>query len=334
MKLKSTDLNKKVLIIAEVGNNHEGNFNRAKKLLIEAKKSGADLVKFQSINPSEFVREKDKKRFLQLKKFQFSEKKIKDLYKIAKKNKIDLFFTFFDVGSLDRFKKYQKYFKIASCDNNNFELIKFVKKLNKPSFISTGIADMKLLVKLYNYLGNKKKNFTFLNCISDYPANIKNLNLGVYKLLKKKFPKVKVGYSDHTIGIEACCYSVIQGAEVIEKHFTLNKKQSKFTDHQLSANPNEFRELVNSIRKIEMILINSNNQIKNLSYGEQKNRSLFRRSIYASRDLKKGDRIKRSFLKILRPEIGVSCENLDKVINKVLAKDIKKGDPILKDNYR
>lgn len=85
MKLKSTDLNKKVLIIAEVGNNHEGNFNRAKKLLIEAKKSGADLVKFQSINPSEFVREKDKKRFLQLKKFQFSEKKIKDLYKIAKK---------------------------------------------------------------------------------------------------------------------------------------------------------------------------------------------------------------------------------------------------------
>ena len=129
MKLKSTDLNKKILIIAEVGNNHEGNFNRAKKLLIEAKKSGADLVKFQSINPSEFVREKDKKRFLQLKKFQFSEKKIKDLYKIAKKNKIDLFFTFFDVGSLDCFKKYQKYFKIASCDNNNFELIKFVKKL-------------------------------------------------------------------------------------------------------------------------------------------------------------------------------------------------------------
>ena len=159
--------------------------------------------------------------------------------------------------------------------------------------------------------------------LSSYPADKKEIDLNKIIYLKQKFPKFKIGYSDHFIGNEAClaCYL---GAEVIEKHFTLSKKFSKFRDHQLSADPKEMKSLVKGIRIIDTMLFNNDKNFK-----DQKNIKTFRRSIFLSKDLKKGKNNKRWF-DFLRPQIGLKLEDVNSIIGKKIKNNLKKNTPIKK----
>ena len=183
----------------------------------------------------------------------------------ADKLGIKLFTTFFDLKNLNTIGKNFNLYKIASSDNNYKELIsETIKK--KKTFISLGLLEKQEILRLINFLKkiNKDahKHVSLMYCVSSYPADKKEIDLNKIIYLKQKFPKFKIGYSDHFIGNEACLAAVSLGAEVIEKHFTLSKKFSKFRDHQLSADPKEMKSLVKGIRIIDTMLFNNDKNFK------------------------------------------------------------------------
>tara|TARA_B100000700_G_C14991676_1_gene831654 strand:- start:146 stop:1162 length:1017 start_codon:yes stop_codon:yes gene_type:complete len=323
-------------IIAEIGNNHEGNFNLAKKMISAAKKSGADAVKFQTIIPNLLVSIKDKKRIKQLKKFQFSFDQFKKLSDHAKKEKIIFLSTPTDLKSASFLNKIQNFFKISSGDNNYFPLIKKIASFNKSIILSTGLADLNLISKSKKIIFNEwrkkpknKKKLILMHCVSSYPVQTEDANLLAIKTLRNKFKDCIIGYSDHTVGILASTISASYGAKVIEKHFTLNKNQSSFRDHKLSANPNEMRELVNNIRCLENMRGDGN---KKLEKGEKGSIKYMRRSAVALRDLKKGEKLTSKNVKWLRSKEGVKIGQIHKIFKSKTLKKIKK-DNIIKNNF-
>ena len=329
MRLKKFNPNK-TFIIAEIGNNHEGNYQLAKKMINLVSKSGADAVKFQTYKTSFFINKNDKKRFKKLKKFEFSYAQFKSLKKIA--NKLGLFFisTPLDLESANFLSKNSDIIKIASSDNNFFKLIEVVLKSKKPVIVSTGLAninEIKRVVFIAKKILKSKfdKNFALLHCVSAYPVEPKYANLNSIKFLKKNF-KCIIGYSDHTIGNEASLVAISLGAKIIEKHFTIDKKYSSFRDHQLSADFIDLKKIVDRSIKIEIMLGKEN---KILQKNEFRNKKEFRRSIVSSRDIKKGEKLTEKNIKYLRPGNGLNPNQINKIINKRLKKNLQ-SDQIIK----
>jgi N,N'-diacetyllegionaminate synthase len=311
------EINKKgFFLIAEIGNNHGGNLATAKKMILAAHKAGADAVKLQHIIPEKLVHKSQKKRISQLKKICLSTDQILLLYSFAKRKKINLFSTIFDLSELKKFSNKQKYFKIASGDNNIEKLYKEISKIKKPTFISTGFLDYKSLPKIFSlikkYWSNKfsKNNICIMHCISSYPTKDDDLNLRSIKKLDQNYI---IGYSDHSIGIENCLYANILGAQVIEKHFTLNKKNKSFRDHELSADP---RDLGRLKKKLVMINIKLGENKKKLSYSEKKHSFLSRRSAAYNKNLKKNHLLTEKDILYLRPERKKSDLKIRKLLNK------------------
>ena len=325
MKLK-----KKTFIIAEVGNNHEGNFAIAKKLVNLVAKAGADAVKFQTFKTQNFIRKNNKKRFNQLKKFELSYKQFEILRELAHKNKIKFISTPLDLESADFLIKNSDAIKIASGDNNFFPLIEKSLTSNKPLIISTGmteIKDLKYLIKTLKHKIGKKKvmnKISLLHCVTSYPVEDKYANLKSISYLKNKL-NINIGYSDHTIGNEACLASVALGAKIIEKHFTLDKKFSSFRDHALSADFNDLKNLVKSIRKIEKQLGNYN---KIILKPEKKILKIVRRGVYSKKKIKKGEKVTLKNSIFLRPSQSVSYLHLKKILKKKVMKTISKNQII------
>jgi N,N'-diacetyllegionaminate synthase len=323
----------KTFIIAEIGNNHEGDFATAKKMILEAKKSGADAIKFQTIIPELYIIKKDKKRINQLKKFQFSFDQFKKLSDYAKKIKILFLSTPFDVNSAIFLNKIQSFFKISSGDNNYFQLIKKISSFNKSIILSTGLADIdlisktkKIILKEWKKKPKIKKKLVLMHCVSSYPVDPQDANLSAIKSLKETFKDCTIGYSDHTIGILAPSISVIYGAKVIEKHFTLNKNQSSFRDHKLSADPNEMKQLVKNIRNIEMMIGDGEKKIEK---GERDSIKFMRRSAIASKNINKGEQLSNNNIKWLRSKDGIKIDLIDKILKNKASTNIKR-DTIIK----
>ena len=274
---------KKTFIIAEIGNNHEGNFKVAKELIYHASRAGVDAVKFQTFNVNEFLY-KNHEKFELYKNFELTRQEFYDLYLYSKKKKLAFISTPLDIPSVKFLSKFSDCLKIASADIDYFPLVEAVKKTKKPTIISTGMSDLKRIYEAYKYFSHlNEKKFAIMHCVSSYPAEKKELNLNSIKTLIKKF-RATIGYSDHTLGLEACLSSIPLGAMVIEKHFTLDKNFSKFRDHQLSADPEELKKLVKKIRNIEIIL--GNNQKKT----QASEKSVFiatRRSMIAKKNIKR-----------------------------------------------
>ena len=326
----------KIFVIAEAGNNHEGDFKLAKKLIFEAKKSGADAIKFQTIIPELLVSNENKKRLKQLNKFKLSFKEFKKLSIYAKERKITFLSTPTDITSANFLNNIQSFFKIASGDNNFLPLIKKIASFNKSIILSTGLADLslisnskKIIFDEWKKKSKKKKNLVLMHCVSSYPVEPKNANLLAIKTLRKKYKDCVIGYSDHTIGTLSCITAAALGAKVIEKHFTLNKNQSQFRDHKLSADPKEMRELIKSIRYIE---ITKGNGIKKLEKGEQGMLNSIRRKAVSSVDLKKGDILTSKNIKWLRAAGGIRIDNINKIYKKRIKKNLKKNT-IIKQNF-
>jgi len=311
------NLNKlnKTFIIAEIGNNHEGSFNVACKLIEKAKKVGVDAVKFQTFKTEDFIVANDKERFKRLKKFELSYEQFVKLSLVAKKNKLKFISTPLDIKSAIFLNNIVDCFKIASGDNNYYNLIKTVLNFNKTTFISTGLLDFVEVKSLLKFIKKLKFNFSKLSlfhCVSDYPVSFEDANLLSIKFLKEKLP-LTIGYSDHTIGKEASLLAVSLGAKIIEKHFTLSNNFSKFRDHKISLNPRDMEQLVSSIRKAELML---GNESKNIQPGESKNLHLIRRSIYAAGNFHKNTIIKNNMIKILRPANFYQPNDIKKILNK------------------
>ena len=265
----------KIIIVAEIGNNHEGSLRTAKSLIKEAKKCGVDAVKFQTFIPDLYVHKKDKKSFKQLKKFQLSFDDFEKLALFAKKLKITFFSTPFDLKSASFLNKIQKVFKISSGDNNFIPLINHIAKFNKPIILSTGLSDIQMIRKSKNIIfnvwkknSNNRKKLIIMHCVSSYPTESKEANLLAIKTLVKNFKDCIIGYSDHTKNILSAITSVSLGAKVIERHFTLSKNFSRFRDHKISSDPKEMKQLVDSVRFVEKAMGTGK---KKLQQSEKKN---------------------------------------------------------------
>ena len=322
MKLKNFNLKKKVFIIAEVGNNHEGNFSIAKKLVRLAAKAGADAIKFQTFKTENFIRKKDIKRFKQLKKFELSYEQFKSLKKLAHIKKIKFISTPLDLESADFLIKNADLIKIASGDNNFFPLIEKVLKSKKSIIISTGMINILQIKDLTNYIykviGKKSavKRIALLHCVTSYPVEDEFANLRSVEYLIKN-SKLTIGYSDHTIGNEACIAAVAMGAKIIEKHFTINKKFSKFRDHALSADYIDLKNIVSGIRKVEKQLGRFNKEIQK---PEKKLIKIVRRAAYANKDIFPGEKLTTENINFLRPARTENFLELNKIIDKQLKK--------------
>ena len=330
MKLKNFNLKKKVFIIAEAGNNHEGNFSIAKKLVRLAAKAGADAIKFQTFKTENFIRKKDIKRFKQLKKFELSYEQFKSLKKLAHIKKIKFISTPLDLESADFLIKNADLIKIASSDNNFFPLIEKVLKSKKSIIISTGMTNTSQIKDLTNYIykviGKKsaEKRIALLHCVTSYPVEDRFANLRSVEYLIKN-SKLTIGYSDHTLGNDACIAAVAMGAKVIEKHFTINKKFSKFRDHALSADYTDLKNIVSRIRKVEKQLGRFNKEIQK---PEKKLINIVRRAVYADRDIFPGEKISIKNVKFLRPSLTSNFFYLKKIIGRKIKKTFYKDQKI------
>jgi sialic acid synthase SpsE len=326
---------KKPFIIAEIGINHEGKFVNAKKLILEAKKSGADAVKFQVFKPHTLANKKLKKNKLQIK----SLKKKEDLYEMWKRvslnekelfrlrvfaKKIKIFFicSVFDLESLNLIKKLNvDAYKIASSDITDYFLQSHISKEKKPVILSTGMAneqEIKLAVK-----NIKNRNISILHCVSLYPCDIKFANLNRIKALYKKF-NLPIGYSDHCIGVNASIIAMTMGAKVIEKHFTLNKKKIGL-DHALSADPDDLKIISDFAEQYN--LFKGKNSIEPTRY-EKSFQKFFRKGIYFKKNIKKNKKLDSSDLIIRRPKNNTAPKYYNKIINKVASRSFRKNENV------
>ena len=330
MKINNIDTDKKVFIIAEIGNNHEGDFELAKEMISLAAKAGADAVKFQTFNTENYVSKSDTKRFEMLKSFELNGHQFKKLKNFANEKHVSFISTPFDIKSAKFLEQIVDAIKISSSDNNFFPLLKTVFSFDKPVIISTGLSNNKEIEDALNYILSKYENTNFknklalLHCVAAYPVEHQYANLKAIKTIKDNF-NVTVGYSDHTLGINAAIASVALGARLIEKHFTKDKNYSSFRDHKISADPDEFSKMVKSVREVELMLGTGENIIQ---YPEKKIKLSVRRSIVASHDIKKGKILSWRDFNWVRPGGGISSTETENIIGKKVKEDLVKGQKI------
>jgi len=238
----------------------------AKESIIEAKKSGADAVKFQSFKASRLVSmgtpkvnyqldttSPNESHYEMIKKLELSDAMHIELFEFCNNSDRDFFSTPYDVESAKFLNDLGvPFFKTASADITDFFLHEYISTTGKPVLIATGMANLDEIQDVLNIYRNSSCNLTLLHCVSSYPASDKSLNLKVIDTLIKTF-NLPVGYSDHSIGSLAASLAVALGVKVIEKHFTLNKNLPG-PDHKASSNPSEFAALVNEVRRSELIL--------------------------------------------------------------------------------
>lgn len=329
-----------VFLIAEACSNHEGDIEVAKKMIVEAAKSGANAIKFQDFSLTNLFAPEVYCKALKLKNnalcgienITFKNDWYKELLKVAKANNIILFSTPFSIEAVNRMEQYNlSMYKIASCDIDNIPLLKAIAKTKKPVIVSTGLStneEIKRTLKILN-----QNEVALLHCSVEYPTTVNMARLNRIEALKKQFGKNIIGYSDHTIGLDAMYLSISLGAKIIEKHFTIDEKRTS-GDHIISINGAELKTISNYIKNIESLLGGSKalEKDKVLSKQEKKELVYAKRGIYLKTDMKKGDKLKESDLITLRPNIGISSADWDKVVGKKLAVNKKALAPLKKND--
>ncbi|MBI4135768.1 N-acetylneuraminate synthase family protein [Candidatus Uhrbacteria bacterium] len=328
MLIGSHDTKKRIFIMAEIGNNHEGNFDVAVKMIEAAAGAGADAVKFQTIVPERFVRPADTKRMEQLKRFAFSYEQFSRLKEVAENHGVLFLSTPFDLESAAFLDSLVPAFKIASGDNNFSPLIEVIARTGKPIILSTGVANLEELKRVHSFIKDIwraqriDQTLAFLHCVASYPVPPDEANLAAISTLANAFPDCEIGYSDHTQGIQAAVVAAALGARIIEKHFTLDHHYSEFRDHQLSADPTELAALVKGVRQVEALL---GNGVKEPQKCEAEMIKPVRRSIVAARDLAQGIVVGKNDITWMRPGDGLAPGQEHLIIGKTLIKPVAKG---------
>ena len=318
----------KTFIIAEIGNNHNGSFERAIEMIDKVVEMGADCAKFQMRNMSEVYRSKSLTSSGEdlgteyiidlLKTFELDINEQKKISDYCNEKGILYMCTPWDLKSVDILESFNvPAYKVASADLTNIPLISKLIRTKKQLILSTGMsteAEIKITV---DFLNKNNADFILLHCNSTYPAPLHDINLNWINQLKKIHNKV--GYSGHERGINVSLAAVALGAKVIERHFTLDRNMEG-PDHAASLEFNEFSNLIAGIREIEISLGKSKKRI--LSQGEMINRENLSKSLVASRDLKKNEIISENDIKVLSPGQGLSPQNFELLVGVKLKRDV------------
>ena len=325
------------LIVAELSGNHNGNFLRIKKLIAEAKKAGADLIKLQTYTADTITLNSNKNDFKINKKTPWKNNKSlwdlydkaytpwewhKKIFDLGKKLKIDIFSSPFDESAVDLLESLNcPAYKIASAEINHIPLLEKVAKTKKPVILSIGLASLKELKYALKVLKkNGCKKIIILQCVSSYPSPLNEQNLKTIPALKKKF-RTLVGLSDHTIGTSVPIAAVTLGASLIEKHFNLDDEE-KTVDSFFSLKTNNFKNMIKKIRDVELSLGTINYGI---SKSSKKNLNS-KRSIYVSKKIKKGEKITPKNIKVVRPAFGLHPKYYKKVLGKKVNRSLNFGE--------
>lgn len=331
MKIGNVDLDQETLIIAEIGNNHEGDLDLAKKMIASAAQAGAQAVKFQTIVPDKLVSVKEKETVELFQKFQFTQQQFEQLKTFSDENGVMFLSTPFDPESARFLDPLVPAFKIASGDNNYWPLIEVLADTGKPVILSTGMTDFKSINKVKQFIESRWKAYgisshlVILHCVSLYPTPPDLANLQTIRYLIDNLGG-NVGYSDHTLGIEAAVLSVALGARVIEKHFTLDKNYSDFPDHAISMDSDDLAKLVRRVQETREMLGSYSVSVEE-KQGEIA--KVARRSIVAKTDLPAGTRLEWNHLDWVRPANGLPPGEEEQLLGKTLQRQISRGHPIL-----
>jgi N,N'-diacetyllegionaminate synthase len=330
----------KTLIIAEAGVNHNGDMALAKQLIAKAAEAGADLVKFQTFVASKIISKTAPKAEYQkgatspeesqqemVRKLELTKENHLELIDECRRKGIGFFSTAFDLDSIDLLEAFDsEYVKAPSGELTNLPYLRYLTRHGKPVLLSTGMANLgeiEAAIDVIELAGTPRERITVLHCTTEYPTPMEDVNLRAMVNIGHALG-VKVGYSDHTQGIEIPIAAVALGATVIEKHFTLDRSLPG-PDHRASLEPGELKAMVAGIRNIERAL---GDGIKRPSPSELKNKPIARKSLVAVRDIKAGELFSLDNLTAKRPGTGISPMKWDEVIGRTAARDFNEDELI------
>lgn len=330
----------KTLIIAEAGVNHNGSLELAFELIAAASDAGADVVKFQTFKAEDLVTQSATKadyqlgttdvqetQFEMLKKLELSYDMHLKLISRCKEKGIRFSSTGFDASSVDVLIELGvDFLKVPSGEITNLPYLRHVGTKSLPIILSTGMSSMqevKDAIRILEEAGSKKSDITVLHCNTEYPTPMEDVNLRAMLSMENELG-VKVGYSDHTLGVEVPIAAVAMGATAIEKHFTLDRTMEG-PDHVASLEPEELKQMVGSIRNIEKAMGDGS---KSPSESEQKNISVARKSIVASKKIKFGEKFTEDNLAVKRPGTGISPLKWDEILGLESKKDFQADELI------
>ena len=333
-KRKFIGTDKEPYIIAEIGANHNGDMRLAKKLIVSAKKSGANCVKFQSFSTKNLFSAKSYQLNPKLKdevsKYAISNFDLIKMKAYAEKLNLDFAVTAFSKEGADFLveKLNVDFIKVASMDLNNLDFLEYISKKKKPIVLSTGLSnssEIKEAVKTIKKAGNKR--IVLLHCISSYPPRDNEINLNNIDSLSKTYP-YPVGFSDHTIGTSISLAAIAKGACIIEKHFTLDKTMEGW-DHKISADEKDMKILTKESKKVFIAL----GSYKRTRTEDKNTLGLFRRSIVAAKNIKKGEVFTEELIDVKRPGTGLSPSSKKILIGKIAKRNISYDEIIDFDDF-
>lgn len=335
----------KPFIIAEMSGNHNKSLERALQIIEAAAKCGIDALKIQTYtadsitidcdNPEFIIKDENslwngERLYTLYQKASTPYEWHKTIFDKCKELGIICFSTPFDSNAVDFLEELNcPIYKIASFENGDFPLLKKVAQTGKPVIMSLGMIGLDEIKEGVNILKiNGCKDLTLLKCTSCYPASVENSNLLTIPDLQKHFPDCKIGLSDHTLGIGASIASVVLGAAVIEKHFTLSRADGG-VDSSFSMEPQEMKQLVEECNNAYLALGKVNYEISE----SEKKSLIFRRSLYAVKDIKKGEAFTPSNIRSIRPGFGIHPKHYEEILGKSAKKDFKFGEPLTLDCF-
>ena len=322
------------LVLAEVGINHEGSYEKAIQLIDAAKASGAEAIKFQTHITHHEMLETDMKpgdisneRLWDIiKRCELTEKEESSLFQYCRQKDILFLSTPFSREASDRLETLGvEGYKIGSGECNNYPLIKHIAKKGKPIILSTGMNDLSSIRESVNIIKSYNCPLIIMHCTSMYPTPYSKVRLGAITHLQKEFPKIPIGLSDHSLGSEIARYSTIAGARVFEKHIAL-QNQKKGLDLEFSLKGKDFKTYIKLIRDTYELVKNENYQ---RSKNELENK-IFRRSIYAIKDIKKGEKFSKKNIQTFRPNIGLCASYFLNLLGRKSPVKLRKNYPLPK----
>lgn len=321
----------KVYIIAEIGGNHEGDFQRAMRLLHSAVKAGADAVKFQIYTGDTLVnRKEDPNRVRHFDRFALSEKQYIQLALECKTLGVDFLASVWSEQMIATYGAHMPFYKVGSGDLTAHPILKKIVEVRKPIILSTGLASLDEIRESVDYICSLDQVYesrymlAILQCTSMYPIPDSDANISVVTALQKDFDYV-IGYSDHTTTTNAAEIAVALGASILEVHFTDNKHSTTFRDHLVSFDADDLKNLRDNVDRVKDLLGDGR---KRPMRSEIENGHLvsFRRALYPARDIRKGEIIGETDLIALRPANGVAANRIGELLGKSAARDFKRFD--------
>jgi N,N'-diacetyllegionaminate synthase len=318
------------VLIAEIGGNHEGDFDYAKRLVSLACETPADMIKLQVYTGDTLVSElEDPARNRHFKRFELNRDEHESLISMIHDAGKQYLCSVWDPAALDWIDPHVSMYKVGSGDLTAYPMLRKLAATSKPILLSTGLATLQEVKDAVNYLRNlnsfyeQSESVTLLQCTSMYPIADTDAHLSVMDLLKTTFPEIRVGYSDHTIGNRALQIAALRGAQVLEFHFTDRREGQTFRDHAVSLLPGEVSELHASIRSDLAFLGLAKKQPLPIEI-ENDHVTSFRRAVYPSRDIHAGELFGDHNLTVLRPNRGIDAREYDQLIGRTAKIDLNR----------